>query len=320
MKKTIATFALLAAGVWLLSAEIINRIVAVVNDEPITRYAFNEQKKTMQSQAKAMGQRISDAEVLEGMIGAIVLKQEGAKRGVVVTQNEIDSALRQQMTANRIPDMSSFEKALVSQGLTLDAYKKQIENQIIMQNLFREVVAIREPSDEEARAFFDKNKNTAMFAQSERIHVSWTLVKVPPGAGYKEQADKAEKITQAREAALATRNFSSVVQRYSEDVDTKAKGGELGVFTRDMANTSPVARLAFEMFLQGKKAGAISEIKQTEEGLWFIRLNSIEKGAAPTFESAKNEIKNLLYEQKAQDEFNAWLERQVARAVVERML
>lgn len=84
----------------------------------------------------------------------------------------------------------------------------------------------------------------------------------------------------------ANKDFSEVAMKYSDDTGTKDKGGDLGFFERRMM-VQEFDEAAFNL-----EIGQISDVVKTNFGLHVIKVT--EKEAYPSFESDRENLKNLL--------------------------
>lgn len=84
----------------------------------------------------------------------------------------------------------------------------------------------------------------------------------------------------------AGKDFGEVAKRFSDDTGTKDKGGDLGFFERRMM-VQEFDEAAFNL-----EVGQVSKVIPTNFGLHVIKL--LEKQSYPTFESDKENLKNLL--------------------------
>lgn len=121
------------------------------------------------------------------------------------------------------------------------------------------------------------------FEQSTEFKVSHILV-----------ADSdADKIAEVKSKLAAGEEFSALAQAYSDDLGSKALGGELGVLVEGAFPS------AFEKTAKSLAVGAVSEPVETDAGTHFIRLDAKDVSEAPSFESRKEALTAILQEQKA---------------------
>ncbi|WP_353050041.1 peptidylprolyl isomerase [Bacillus sp. ISL-39] len=98
------------------------------------------------------------------------------------------------------------------------------------------------------------------------------------------------------------KNFAELAKEYSTDTSNADNGGDLGYFGKgEMAEEFENAAFALE-------TDAISEPVRTEFGYHIIKLVDKKAAKAAKFDDHKDEIKELLFDQKIQEEYPNWLE------------
>lgn len=304
-----------------LSAKIINRVIAVVNDEPITSYDFTRKKSLARRQASRTGEDVSDEKILESMYKEIVLKQEARKLGVTISESQIDLALKERMKSFGISSESEFAQALKSSGISLEFFTQQLKKQLLTQAVMQRVASADEVSYQQAKEFYESNKESQMFSgMNERITISWIFVEFPENASFYEQAQKLDKIQNAYKLASAgTKPFAEIATEYSEDEATSTKGGRLGTFKQTDENLSDVAQYAFMMRQAGQETGAVSEVQTSDNGMWIVKIDSISEGEPASFEQVRNRVKNYLYMKNMDEQFQKWLYKKLKRAVIKKL-
>ncbi len=108
-----------------------------------------------------------------------------------------------------------------------------------------------------------------------------------------EDAKKVEARLKAGE------DFAKVSEEVSKDDSVKAKGGDLGFFTKERM-VKPFADAAFQL-----QPGQISAPVKTDFGWHVIRVEEKRTRPAPTFDEMKNQIEVYLTRQKQQEVIQA---------------
>ncbi|MDP3431084.1 MAG: SurA N-terminal domain-containing protein, partial [Desulfomicrobium sp.] len=100
------------------AAQMVDRIVGVVNGEIITLQDLQQQIRLVVGQTPdpATAEKIAP-QVLDSMIDDIVLRQEAQRLNIVVSDSEVENEVRQFKVRRRLSD-EDFERSLRLQGLT----------------------------------------------------------------------------------------------------------------------------------------------------------------------------------------------------------
>lgn len=118
--------------------------VATVNGEKITR---DELADRLIKQ--------SGKEVLDQMITEKLINQEAKKKGINITEAEINKKIEE--VKKQFPDEKTFQSQLAANNLTLDNLKEQIKLQLIIEKALKGKVKV---TDKEIKSYYEENKNT----------------------------------------------------------------------------------------------------------------------------------------------------------------
>ena len=148
----------------------------------------------------------------------------------------------------------------------------------------------------ELQTYYEQNKSS--FAEPEQRRASHILLTVGEGGSAKDKAG-ARKLAEELLARVRAQpeDFAKLAREYSKDPGSAGKGGDLGLFGRNMM-VKPFEEAAF-----GLKAGEISDIVESEFGLHIIRVTEVKGGAVAPFEQVKAKIEATYRQQQAQKKF-----------------
>lgn len=162
-------FSMLFYGLSLLNAEVVNNIVAVVENEPITNYELN-------MAIRANG--VSAEQAMEILISNKLLSAEIKKRGVIVSPYEVESRIGAIAAQNNL-NLDQFKEAIRKDGINYDVFyantKKSMEDEKLYSEIFREVSQSITP--ENVRNFYEKNKS--LFTTFESATITRYITKNP---------------------------------------------------------------------------------------------------------------------------------------------
>lgn len=155
----------LAASV--ASAEIVDRIVAVVNDEIITYSMLNEEfapyEKQIRAQnypfAKEMEIRFRFREnLIERLVDQKLTEQEVKRLGITIADKEVDEAIERTKSMNSLTD-EMLRTELKKNGMTMARYKQEMRQQLLKTRLIQyEVKSKIVITAEEIKEYYDRNK------------------------------------------------------------------------------------------------------------------------------------------------------------------
>ena len=185
VRAVLTVFLFLVISASGLAAQMVDRIVAVVNGEIITFQDLRQQIRlvTGQTPDEATAEKLAP-QVLDSMIDDIVLRQEAARLQIEVSDSEVENEIRQ-FKARRQLNEEDFERSLRLQGLTMEQFKKRSREDIVKHKMLgymvrRKVVVTQEEIDayvEKNRAELTTERNVDMqlivSADADRAEALW---------------------------------------------------------------------------------------------------------------------------------------------------
>lgn len=173
-----------------------------------------------------------------------------------------------------------------------------------LQKDFESKLKVEDVPDAEVEKYYADHP--AEFNQKDEVRVSEILVKD------KGRADKVLAEVRALPkgaAALADpKPFRDIVAKYSEDEDSKARGGDLSFFDKDTTRyPKPLVEAAFKL----SELGDVAQVK-TDRGWSIIRLTQKRPGFSRPLSEVKRQIQQRLFRDlrtKAMDAFVADLKK-----------
>jgi peptidyl-prolyl cis-trans isomerase SurA len=311
---------LLAASV---RAEIIEQILVKVNGEIFTKTDL----ETRQVQAlRQSGQQESDPtdarlrqlldqvtpDLMVNVVDEMLIVQRGRELGYKMADDQFKSVLESIKKDNKIESEEAFTAALKQENMTLVDLRRNLERTMIVERVRQnEVLGKIGVNDEEARRYYESHKSE--FTSSPTITLREVFVTVPGEAatinvGRDEEArDKADKI---RERAVAGESFEKLAADLS-DAPSRANAGLIGPL--NLGDVSADIRKLVETM----KAGDVSPVLRSAKGYQILKLESMTAPETQPFDQAKQEISNRVFTDKRKAEFDKYLDKLRAEAIIE---
>ena len=281
---------------------VIDGVVAVVNDEPVT---FSEVRESV---AEALGIPVGDADGflreerdsrivirwIEALVEAVLVRQELVKQGQPVPDAEIDKAVESVRKSNGMSE-AQFVEILGREGLTLATYRRRLRWQmergaIVRAKKFKDVSV----TEQEVREYFRENADRFLVGsqvQEEAIFLPF------PAADPQAAGDPAAPARfAAQQAAEAIRGGKTIREAY-----------ELARRTLPAAqwvecDFVPVEDLLPEMQreLRRLRTGDISQPFFTEAGIYIIRVVARRGGKTGDFAPVKESLTEELTDRRSE--------------------
>jgi peptidyl-prolyl cis-trans isomerase SurA len=318
MKKILFRFGIFLVfiyGLISVSEAVVDRVVAVVNQEIITLSEVEKWMGPLKEEIQAEDrlekrEQIREArrKILERLIEEKLIDQEAKKSGTKVTSKEIESALEDFKKRNTVTQ-EDLEKALAKEGLDLEAFKKQIEKKIQRMKLVNSAIKLESnPGEKELRDFYQKNIDR--YRGTEYYRPSHILFHVPKGTTPKEVREIRKKCQKVLEKIKGGEDFGEMAVLFSEDPSAKDRG-DLGYFKK--GELLP----AFEKEALRLQIGEVSGIVRTDFGFHLIKLLDRKGGNPLPFEEVKGKVRDDYYEQEVEKAFKQFLSSLKEKAIIE---
>ena len=289
-------------------AEIVDEVVAKINDDIITKSDLDAEEQTMVQEAyrRFSGTEL-DAEVtrgkadlLRGLIDRKVLLQRAAH--MFDTAKMQDYFLQSFMEQQNIKSEKDLEKLLAQEGMTIAEWKKRLMEYFAPQQVLRAEVADRIAiSDKDARTYYDAHPE--QFTVPAESTVREIVIKI---SGDDRDAKRAEAEAIRSEAAAAGADFAALASARS-DAGTKSAGGLLGTVKKgDLAGALDVAAFSVPV-------GGVSDVIDANYGFHILKVDARTEEQVKPFGDVKPEIERTLLNERlgaATKEFlkKAWSE------------
>ena len=290
---------------------------AVVNGTIITQAELDSQMKIVIDRLSASG-RLPDpsqldqirSQVLENLIARELLYQESQKKGIKISEEEVNQQLIK--VKAQFPNEAEFNNALNRMDLTEASIKEKLERDLALRKLIEDEITPKVTvTDSEIRAFYDNNPAT--FKQPERVKASHILIKVDPQANAEQKAEAQKKIDLVQAKLQKGEDFGALAKEYSEG-PSGPKGGDLGYFTRGQMVK------AFEEAAFAMKPGEVSGVVETRFGYHLIKVTDKTPEGTLPYNDVKEKLGEFLKQKKIQQEIQVYVKNLEEKAKIEKFV
>lgn len=291
----------------------LEQMVAVVNDDVITeselQHAVATAKVQMASQSMPTPPvKTLKKQVLNNLIDKKVQLQVAKQAGITVSDDELLQAITQVAKQNRM-DVSELYQRINKEGITTDAYKEDMRQQIMLHKLQQQQVAgTIQITPQEVTAFMESKAWQNNSSKEYRLED----ILIP----FSEEPTSTE-IAKARKRANSIyvdvkrnhKSFKKMAQVASKNKKA-LEGGDLGW------RKLPEIPTAFTKAVSSLKKNDIAGPIQTPNGFHIIRLADVRfiaDDSAPNRET----VERLLLQRKFEEAVQSWASKLRSQAFVE---
>lgn len=319
LKKRKALIVLMAVSMLLtLSAQAAQKetIVAVVNDEVITSHELEEAFAPVLARIEA-GYKGSNKEkvvsdtkkaLLKRLIDGILIEQEAKKTGIVIKDEEVAETINNMLTTRKMTK-DDLLKALEKDGVTLDAYTKDMKTQMVRMRLVRREINSRVMvTDDEIGAFYREHRD--LYEGKEAVRIKQILLSFPPNC---DAACKARLKASAEDIVAKIKSGESfeTLAAQSSQGPAAATGGDLGFIERGVI-LPEVEEAAFRLAID-----QVSPVIESPVGCHIVKVTDKRGAGAKSMESLRAEIREKILEEKAEKRYEGWILELRAKSHVE---
>lgn len=321
-------FSLLVAGNSM--AKVVDRVVAVVNDDVILLSDVESTGKTFFEQVRAQTPEASREEalgkarnqVIESLIEKSLIVQKAKKDNVTVSDEEVKKAYEQMVKRSGLSEDAFIEK-LKEAGISKDKYIFNLHQQVLQDKLLNiEVRSKVVITDTMIKAYYDEHHGMVPEKPAKggyallQIGFSWEKSAGAPKSApeYADEATAQKAAERVLGLAKEGQDFSELARKYS-NLPSASDGGDIGVFQDD--------EIAGDMreAVVHLKPGEISSIIKTPAGYQFFKLLGSKEGVdtQSSYETSKETIRETLYKQELMKMFDAWVKNLKEEAYIHKL-
>ncbi|WP_246129224.1 peptidylprolyl isomerase [Verticiella sediminum] len=264
--------------------QVADAIVAVVNNDVITRRELGQRVMAARASLKEQGIRepateVLERQVLDRMITDLVQLQEADRAGVRVSDEQLEMAIRRIAEQNNT-SVQQMRAEIESGGVSWNEYRAELRRQVRM-NRVREQEVDRNIFISEAEVDSFLAEQAAQFSGGAKpmaggngaLHLAQILVRVPEGSSPEQINALRQRAQQVLAQARSGVDFAQLAAGAS-DGDEALRGGDLGV--------RPTVGWP-DLFLQATsklQPGQVSDIVQSGNGFHILKVVAREGEAA----------------------------------------
>jgi len=273
-------------------ARMVEKIAAVVGENVVLASEVEEKAAPLMADVSRVtdpDKRAARAsalrrEVLERLIDDELILQQAGELKLTVTSEQIDSSIEEIKKQNNIDD-DQLREALKQQGMSMASYRADLKRQLLRFRVINIAVGSRvNVSDDEVKAYYERHMKGSANVQVRASHI---FIAIPDGADVAAAAEKEAQAKKILERAK-TEDFAKLAREVSDDTATRADGGDLGYFGKDML-PKPIEELVFAM-----KVGEVRGPVRADRGFHVIKLVDRKVKDAKPLDDVKDDIRMQL--------------------------
>jgi peptidyl-prolyl cis-trans isomerase SurA len=259
------------------SGENDSTVAATVNGHSIllkeVERGVNQQAGGKQAQLSQLELAQARLQVLSNLIQREVLFQRAEREKLLPTEDEIDGAINTQKQQSGMTS-EDFEKSLKAQNLSMETLREEARKDLAISKLQDKYSGKISINDKEVEDFYANNRQ--QFVNARGVALAMIMVdpsdNSPQGIANdaKNETDAKLKIDNIYQQLQGKADFATVARAKSEDINTLARGGDIGFATEeDLKNNGFPAELVGSLF-GSMQVGDYTQPVRFPSGKWYI--------------------------------------------------
>ena len=304
MRKRTSLFALigLATILSLAAGQVVEEIVAVVNEDVITLSDYKGQYDSTVQQLRAAFQgeeyekqlALLKKEMLNMMITDLLLMQQAKEKNLNVGE-QLKGAVENIKKENNIASDDDLKRVLSQQGVDYEQWLRNLEENMLKQGLiYSEVDRSIVLDDSEIVGYYKLHPQEFTEPEEYKIRAVYLSTEGKAAAALEEMKNEISGKLKAGEP------FNVLAKDYS-DGPAKETEGDLGTFKKGELDK------ALEQAVSKLKAGETSGWVETKNGWYLLKLEEKKDSRLMTFEEVKKNVEERLFTQKREKKLEEYL-------------
>lgn len=297
-------------------AEIIDRIVAVVDSEIITLSELEETARPLLAQVEAIADPVTRNQLrdrqlrqaLDVLVGKKLIAQEAARRNLGVTRADVEAHL-ERVRARQGWTEDQLRMYLSGQGLKLADFRKEVRENLLRQRVIGAVLGTKIRVGESDIEDYYKEKLTQQSTEFE-VEAAHIVLTLPPSATPAEDAAVRQQCTEILQRARAGEDFAALAAQYSQG-PAAANGGYLGTIRRGSLDG------ALEQALFKLEPGQVDGPVRSAFGYHVLRVINRKRLPHRPLEEVRVELTRELTNKRMEEELGKWVDDLKKKAFVD---
>jgi peptidyl-prolyl cis-trans isomerase SurA len=299
------------------SAELVERIVAIVNDDIITQSDMDKYEQRLKSGGLVDDMLVPDEatkvaltkdreKLLQKLIEERLLDSEVKKQGLTVPIERVESEIRSIAKKNGV-SRDELKVALQERAIAFSQYQDFIKTGLERQSLIEKAITqkIKISEDDVMSAYTSAHgASTDQAFEYTLAHILFLSEKggTKGTKSSKSAADAQERAEKVYKKLRDGADFERVAADASEDPGFEP-GGVLGVFKTGELHKD------LESVASKLNAGEFSSVLPTNGGFHIVKLIKKKIISDPRTEKERDKIRAQIYEAAYKKQFHSWLEQ-----------
>lgn len=301
MIRYIPFLILLCIGGNAYTQTLIDSIVAVVNEDPITRSELEDEIRITKLMGIRAEMTLTPAEkrvVLNTIINRKFVLQEAERLGIVVTERDTQVAAKIAEISTKYASDITFQSVLQQYQLETEAIEARVYDQLIYDEFFRRIFFNAINTEEVAKlAKSYYNTNSTEFIVPPTVTFKSLSIVMPTDGSATEKQTVEEQVSKLNEHLQQGETFQAVYETYKTQLELKFE-----VLTVEV--DTPTGAIVTELQVSERSAPL-----SVSGGYQIVERIRNDPSYQRTYEEVREELTERIRQELAKEQFEVWLTR-----------
>lgn len=295
---------------------VVDRVVALVNNEPITHSDVLKEAeaetveiiKELQGQDREQAITSLQKRVLQDLVEKKLQLQEAVRLGIGTSDAEVNDAVTDMKKQMGLDD-NGLRQMIAAQKMTQEEFRNQLREFLTIVKLVeQEVNAKIVVTQEDIQTYFNAHKDEFKVEEGTRVQQIFLSLSILNGSDAVAQV--MAKTMDIQQRLKKGESFESLATKHSEDPSAE-HGGDMGVFKKGQLMPA-LDKAVFQL-----KEGEVSEPIWSESGIHIVKVVKIEAGRNRPLEEVKGQIETRIRNEQMEKVFSKFIAELKSRAYIE---
>lgn len=293
--------------------EVLDGLAAVVNDQPITfsqvreLVSARERAASQQFQGKELAEKVKQirVEAINELVDRQVILQYFKEKGFQLPSYLIEDRIATIIREEHNGDRAAFARKLAAFGMTLERFRKEEMDRIIVQSMRQQAVkSTPVVALDKMKAFY--RDHISEFSTEEQIHLYMIILRSNDKGAPEERQKLLEEI---RRKVAEGSKFSDLAKLYSED-STSENGGDWG-WVQPTSLNEALAKVAATL-----KPGQTSKPLQLGGSSYLLYCEAKKPRVVQSFDESRDIVEKVMLGQERQKAQEEWVSKLRKKAYI----
>ena len=297
-------------------ATVVDRIVAVVNDDVIT---LSELNRDLDSYMERAGKSFKGADrekfveqvrmaILNDLINRKLILQEAGNLGIVVTDDDVNDAIKDILDRRKM-SMEEMKDAIAGEGDTFEEYREDARQHLTKMRLIdKEIRSKIIVSQKEIGDYYRQHRDD--YEGKEAVRIKQILIIIPRDCDMETKRKLRKNTEEILKKLKSGESFVLLATKFSQGPAAKT-GGDLGYVEKGLM-LPEVDETAFKL-----KTGETSDVIESPIGFHIIKIVDKRGEGIKPLDSVREEIMGEIGNKKIEKKFQEWLKEAREKSLID---